>query len=169
MHTLSNYRSPWPALVLAALLSGCASTTIVSGESVSAVRQRLGPPSAEHAVPGGGQRLEYGGGSFGRSTLMVDVDAQGRVLRAENVRDEAHFNRVQAGIPLAELRRQLGEPSRVWGVRYRNQTVWSYRFESPFCQIFNVGITPQGIVEDTSYGPDPLCDDDNLFGRRSMR
>jgi hypothetical protein len=166
MQSLRPRPTLWLALTFAALLTACAGTTIVNGESVTAVRQRLGTPSAEHAQPDGGSRLEYGGGSFGTRTLMVDIDAQGRVLGAENVRDEAHFNRVQAGISLAELRRQLGEPSRVWGVRYRNQTVWSYRFESPFCQIFNVGITPQGIVEDTSYGPDPLCEDDQRFGQR---
>jgi hypothetical protein len=43
-------------------------------------------------------------------------------------------------------------------VRYRDQTVWSYRFENIFCQAFHVGISPAGVVEDTSFGPDPRCE-----------
>lgn len=155
------------ALLAATLWLGACATTasFTPADTASDVKQRLGPPTAEHALAGGGRRLEYGGGAFGTRTLMVDTDAQGRFVSAQNVRDEAHFNRIQAGISLDRLRESLGEPSRVWGVRYRNQTVWSYRFEGPFCQIFNVGISPQGIVEDTSYGPDPVCDDDHRLGR----
>jgi ribulose-5-phosphate 4-epimerase/fuculose-1-phosphate aldolase len=81
-------------------------------------------------------------------------------------RDEAHFNRIQPGITRDELRRQLGEPSRVWQVRYHDQTVWSYRFDGRFCLVFHVGITPQGVVEDTSYGPDAGCEGRNRVNSR---
>lgn len=157
----------WLGAVL--LMTACATPGAGSaspGESASAVRQRLGAPTAEHALADGQRRLEYSGGTFGRRTLMVDTDAQGRVVRAENVRDEAHFNQVKAGLSQDQLRSQLGEPSRIWGVAYRGQTVWSYRYENPFCQIFNVGLSPQGVVEDTSYGPDPVCEDRERPGRQ---
>jgi hypothetical protein len=148
------------ALAAGVLLAGCAglrSPTFEPGDTAADVRQRMGVPTAEHLLPDGVRRLEYSGGTFGRQTLMVDFDAQGRFVRVENVRDEAHFNAIRPGITVDELRAQIGGPSWVWGVRYRDQTVWSYRFETPFCLVFNVGISPAGIVEDTSYGPDPAC------------
>jgi hypothetical protein len=157
------------ALAAAVLLGGCAGVAIRPGDTTADVLQRRGAPSAEHALPDGARRLEYNGGAYGTTTLMVDTDAHGRVLRAENVRVEAHFNRIQAGITRDVLRRDLGAPSMVWGIRYRNQTVWSYRFEGPFCLIFHVGISPQGVVEDTSYGPDPICEDRDLFSRSRWR
>jgi hypothetical protein len=89
---------------------------------------------------------------------MLDIDADGRVVRWEQVLTEANFFTIQPGITSDELRRKIGRPSWVWGVRYRDQTVWSYRFENPFCQAFHVGISPAGVVEDTSFGPDPRCE-----------
>jgi hypothetical protein len=44
------------------------------------------------------------------------------------------------------------------GIAERRQTVWAYRYETPFCQWFQVGIDARGKVMDTSYGPDPLCE-----------
>jgi phenylpropionate dioxygenase-like ring-hydroxylating dioxygenase large terminal subunit len=151
-----------PLLAASLVLAACASpstATVAPGDTAAAVRQRLGPATAEHSLPDGGRRLEYSGGRYGRFTLMVDTDAEGRVVAAQNVRDEAHFNRIQPGITHEELRRQLGEPSRVWRVRYHDQTVWTYRFDGRFCLVFHVGLTPQGVVEDTSYGPDAGCEE----------
>lgn len=148
-------------LLVVLLLCACASpwtTSIRPGDTADDLRQRIGPPTAEHVLPNGERRLEYWSGSFGLNTMMVDIDAQGFILGSENVRDEAHFNRIQPGINRDQLRQQLGTPSKVWRVRYRDQTVWSYKFWGPFCLIFHVGINPRGIVEDTSYGPDPACD-----------
>jgi hypothetical protein len=149
-------------------LAGCSSfgpATLKPGDGVDIARQKLGLPSAEHRRPDGTLRLEYATGPFGKRTYMLDFDAQGRLTGWENVLDEAHFSRIAAGISQGELRQKLGMPSKVWQVRYHDQTVWSYRFDGPFCQLFHVGITPQGIVEDTSYGPDPLCEIRDRFGR----
>ncbi len=128
------------------------------GAALSEVRQRLGAPTAEHPLPDGGRRLEYASGPFGKHTWMADFDAEGRLRTFEDVLTEAQFARVEAGTTQEQLRKQLGQPSRVWAVRYHGQTVWSYRYFNSACLLFHVGITPQGIVEDTSYGPDPLCE-----------
>lgn len=153
-------------LLGAVCLVACAGPgSLKVGDPEELVRQRLGRPSGEHVLTSGERRLEYAAGAYGKQTYMVDVDAQGRLVRWENVLDEAHFNRIHAGMTREQLREQLGPPSRVWGVRYHDQTIWSYRYEVLFCQMFNVGITPQGTVEDTSFGPDPLCDDDNFLRR----
>ncbi|MFG5409291.1 hypothetical protein ABXN37_15760 [Piscinibacter sakaiensis] len=106
------------------------------------------------------RRLEYGGGSFGRFTWMLDFDAADRLLASAQVRTEARFNAVRAGIGQDELLRTLGRPSNVRGLSFQKQNVWSWRYDSPFCQWFQVGVGYDGRVVDTSYGPDPLCDDD---------
>ena len=61
----------------------------------------------------------------------------------------------------AQLRELLGPPSWTWQVQFHDQTVWSYRYDNPFCQVFHVGLTPAGIVEDSAHGLDPACDHDN--------
>jgi len=142
-------------------LAGCATAwwhPPQPGERLAEVRQRLGEPSAEHALPASGRRLEYATGPFGKHTWMADFDADGRLLRFEDVLTEAQFARIEAGMTAEQVRVQLGRPSRIWAVRYHSQTVWSYRYNSLACLLFHVGLTPQGVVEDTSYGPDPLCE-----------
>jgi hypothetical protein len=156
------------ALAAGLALCGCANfgpATLQPGDDLDAARRKLGTPTAEHRRADGTLRLEYATGPFGKRTYMIDFDTQGRLTRWENVLDEAHFNRIAAGLSQGELRAALGMPSKVWQVRYHDQTVWSYRYDGPFCQLFHVGITPQGIVEDTSYGPDPLCEVRERFGR----
>lgn len=147
-------------LALAALLGGCAAVgpgAAVPGDTLENVRQRLGAPSAEYPSASG-RRLEYGAGAFGKQAWMLDFDERDRLVRSQNVRDRMVFDRIRPGITSAELLQELGRPSGTWRVRYHDQTVWTYRFDGPFCEVFHVGVTPDGRVEDTSYGPDPLCE-----------
>lgn len=110
-------------------------------------------------MQGGGRRLEFARGPFGKHTYMLDFDAQGRLVRWEQVLVEARFNAIRSGMDAAEVRAQLGRASDQYVVGWHEkQTVWAYRYETPFCQWFQVGLNPQGKVVDTAYGPDPLCD-----------
>ena len=156
-----NWLRRLPSVMAALLMAGCAtlgSTPPQPGEDGAAALARLPAPTGEFANADGSRRIEFARGPFGRQTHMLDVDADGRVVRWEQVLTEAHFATIQPGISSDELRRKIGRPSWVWGVRYRDQTVWSYRFENIFCQAFHVGISPAGVVEDTSFGPDPRCE-----------
>lgn len=130
------------------------------GASVDAVRRSLGTPTGEFPQADGGRRLEFARGPYGRHTYMVDFDAAGRLLRWEQVLTEAKFNTIQPGMSGAEVQALIGHSfeQRAVGVAERRQTVWAYRYETPFCQYFQVGIDVQGKVMDTSYGPDPLCE-----------
>jgi hypothetical protein len=145
------------------LLAGCVNmsspTKLATGASAEAISAQLGEPTGRYAMPDGTTRLEYARGPYGRETWMLDVDGQGALLKATQVLDERVFNTVKAGITRDQLLRILGRPSRVGFVGWQNQTVWNYRYSSPFCQWFQVGLSQAGIVEDTGYGPDPLCDD----------
>ncbi len=167
-----NSPKPWIALAALALLGACAtpvSERFPPGSPAAALTAQLGPPSGVHALPGGARRLEYSGGTYGKQTWMFDVDASDRLVAAAQVRSEAHFNTIRAGMGAAELRAAIGPPSTTWPIPRQNQIIWSYRYDSPFCQWFMVGVNPQGAVIDTSYGPDPLCDDDDFFMRLRPR
>lgn len=163
-------RARWAAAALGALglvwLSACTSFTspgsLPAGLPAAAVRDRLGPPTDTFTRSDGSQRLIYATGPFGRQAWAVDLDREGRLLQVENLLTEAGFARVQPGMTTQQVREALGPPGRIWAVRYHDQTVWSYRYDNPFCQMFHVGITPQGVVEDTSFGPDPLCERDDF-------
>lgn len=174
------------ALALAAGLSACATgpASVPPGSTRAQVVGTLGPPSGEFAlrqpstdspylqVDTSGRavkRIEYGAGSFGRFAWMLDFDAQDRLLATAQVRTEARFNAIKPGMAQDDLQRVLGRPSNVRGLSFQNQNVWSYRYDSPFCQWFQVGVGYDGKVVDTAYGPDPLCDDDNFGGPFARR
>lgn len=149
---------------LALLLGACAlQPPLQAGDDADTVRQKLGAPAATYALPDGGSRWAYPTSPFGRHTTMVTLDAAGRVLRWEEALTEANFNALGAGLTKQQVLERLGPPARVWAVRYHDQTVWTYRYDNTQCQVFHVGLTPQGIVEDTAYGPDPMCDRDGRF------
>lgn len=171
------------AITVAGLLAGCAtSPPLPAGASRDELTARMGPPTAEYELRDPGavspylqvdtsgravRRLEYTGGSFGKFTMMYDLDASGRLLASAQVRTEARFNAIRAGMSQDELRRALGHPSNIRGLSFQKQNVWGYRYDSPFCQWFQVGVGYDGKVVDTAYGPDPLCDDDTFTGLMS--
>jgi len=151
------------APLVAVLLGACAypgSGHYDPGTTSAEVIQRMGRPTAEHPLASGGRRLEWTGGAYGKRTYMFDFDASDRLVRTDQVRDEAHFNAIKAGMNAQQVLTEIGSPSTTWNIGWQHQTVWSYRYETPFslCQWFMVGMTPQGQVADTAYGIDPKCD-----------
>lgn len=149
------------ALVPALLLAACSSygpPRLAPGSAPEAARQALGQPSAEYRRPDGGTRLEFARGPFGRHTWMLDYDAQGRLLGWEQVLTESHFLRLRPGMSEAEVLFAIGTPShRQWLSRQQHR-LWSYRYETPFCQWFQVSLDRAGRVAELGHGPDPLCD-----------
>ncbi len=153
----------WTALV-AAMLGGCASPDpdrFARGASIASVVQTMGRASAEYAAPDGGKALEYATGPYGKSTLLFRFDAAGQLLDARQALTELQFNRIQPGMAASEVLLQLGRPSTIWRLAFQQQSVWSYRYESPFCQWFMVGVGGDGKVVDSAYGPDPVCSVDS--------
>jgi hypothetical protein len=151
----------------AAGLAGCAGYgpgPLVSGVSEVEVVNRMGPPTGNHVGPDGLRRLEFARGPYGRHTYMVDLDGQGRVRSWEQVLTEERFNVVPVGASRADVLYRLGRPSEVISIPRRNELVWSYRYESPFCQWFQVSLDrTSSRVTSTGYGVDPLCDGDKEF------
>src|SRR5256885_13182229 len=68
------------ACTFIALMAACAALApapFAPGSPVANVTQRMGAPSGDYALPGGGHRLEYSGGAYGRQTTMFDFHAAG--------------------------------------------------------------------------------------------
>ena len=149
------------AALLAALLGGCAGyapTGVVPGQSEGDVFRTMGAPTGRYALPGGGARLEYARGPYGRHTYMVDLDGAGRVKRVAQVLTEANFLRVAPGMGRDDLLLLLGRPGEVFAVPWQRAQVWNWRYPTSECLWFQVTVTLDGRVRDAGRGVDPHCD-----------
>ena len=149
--------APGLAALLLAACAGYGPGHTHVGEPAAEVLAELGQPTGQYPRPEGGERLEFARGPYGKHTFMVDVDTSGKVQHWEQVLREDVFYGIQPGMRAEELRYRLGRPARVNGI-WRGATVWSWRYETPFCQWFQVTVEPSGVVRDAGFGPDPLCE-----------
>ena len=151
-------------LIAALLLAGCAGfgpATVRPGHTESAVLAVSGHPTARHAMPDGGTRLEYATGPYGRTTWMIDVDAAGRVSAARQVLQEGFLMGLQGrlpGMPRAELLRTIGSPGERRGGGRQRGEVWSWRYATNDCLWFQVSVGDDGLARDGTFGIDPRCD-----------
>jgi hypothetical protein len=151
------------AAALAALLaSACASIApgaLQPGTPIADARGVLGGPTGEFPLPDGGTRLEFARGSFGRQTYMLDFDAQGRLVKSDQVLDEEHFATVVPGLSADEVRMRIGRPAHIFNVGWQRLTVWNYRWWQGDCVWYQVSISQEtGRVVEAGYGTDPACD-----------
>ena len=152
------------ALAASLLVSGCAVLPPAPGTQRAALQGSWGAPTAEHALPDGGRRLEYASGPYGRTTWMLDLDAAGRVLQARQVLNEAEFEAVMSTPQLHrdEVLRRLGAPGEVRGYGWRREDrgnqIWSWRYPTNDCLWFELTLTADGRVTGGGYGADPACD-----------
>lgn len=135
----------WGALLVAAVLAGCAAThpeALKTGASAEEIRAQMGVPAATHTLPDGGKRLEFQGS--GARTFMLDVDASGRLLRWQQVRTEASFRSLGAGMTQEQVRAALGQPDEISSVGRQRDEVWSWNFRNIECQWFQIGFGSDG-------------------------
>ena len=145
-----------------ALTLGCAglepANSLRIGDAEQQVVSLMGAPTGRYVMPDGTQRLEFARGPAGRTTFMVDFDANGRVRVAEQVLNAATFARVVEGLSGAELQRLIGRPGhrqREW----RDKQTWSWRYPTNDCLWFRVTLSPDGrTTGGGAYMPDPECD-----------
>ncbi len=152
------------AAVLATACASYGTGSVRVGQTEAELVADMGPATGRYPLPQGGQRLEFARGPYGKHTFMIELGTDGRVQRWEQVLREDQFNQITPGMTTDELRFRIGRPGEVMGI-WRGATVWSWRYETPFCQWFRVTVEPDGRhVRDSGYGPDPLCevnDNDN--------
>lgn len=147
------------SILAAGLLAACAGPAFRAGQTESELQAQAGRPTGRYSLPGGGQRLEYATGPMGRQTWMVDLDAQGRVQRWNQVLNEANFLQVTEGMPRDELLRLLGRPAqRV--PEWQGRETWYWRYANNDCLWFAVTLLPPDwrVQNGGGYALDPMCD-----------
>jgi hypothetical protein len=162
---MTSLRSTLLVMLVGSVAAGCAlfdPAALPPGASIGEATRTLGEPTGEYTLPSGGKRLEFARGPFGKHTWMLDFDASGALKTTTQVLTEANFNAVRAGMSRDEVLLAIGRPSQAWPLAFQRQTVWSYRYESPFCQWFQIGIDERGKVADSGYYPDPFCEDNTI-------
>ena len=149
---------------VAASLTGCAALAPASaplGTPIAEVRRGSFGPTGEYPLPGGGTRLEFAQGAFGKQTWMMDFDAKGSLVSKEQVLTEANFALVKPGMPGSEVRMRLGRPAHVFSVQRQKLQVWNYRYFGGDCVWFQVSVSDAGPVTEAGMGTDPACDGPN--------
>jgi hypothetical protein len=120
-------------VTLPLLLAGCATLMgpayAPAGMSKAQVLSTYGRPSDVVPLPNGGERLQYSGQPAAQWAIMVDLDAQGRVVQSVQALTEASFNRIQVGVwTRDDIYREFGRPAIVDRVASWNGVIWTYRW-----------------------------------------
>ncbi len=154
--------SPARNLLFAVALTGltaCATPqSLKPGTTVDQARAALGRPTADLPLPDGGSRLQYSGQPFNQSVWNADFDAQGRLVRAEQVMSDAAFARVQSGKDTRnEVLRDFGQPAETFVYKLRDESAWMYRYytHGGFKAAMFIYFDPAGVVKRTETGLDP--------------
>jgi hypothetical protein len=143
------------APLMAALLLVACAAPLQSGASRDDVVARYGPPSA--VVPlNGGTRLQYSTQPFGRSALMVDLDASGRVIATREVMNLNEFFKIGIGSwTRADVEREFGRPGSVDHVASWQGDILNYRWldiDTPM--FFWIYLDSNNVVQRTAQGFD---------------
>ena len=144
------------------LLGGCASPDWAKlGTSRADVLASLGTPVSGTPLSGGGERLLYTTQPSGFSVFHLDFDAQGRLVRREQVLTQERL----AAIPLgqwtvADVQRTFGPPMRVEQVARFEGDIWTYRFRQlSDPRLAHVHLDRQGTVRQVLFTDElPLFD-----------
>ena len=151
------------ALVLA--LSACAVLTppgaLPLGTTIDEARHAYGGPTAQYPLPGGGTRLEFAMGSFGKQTFMLDFDASGHLVANRQVLTPDVFATIKPGMSQLDVLSRIGRPVSVFPIGWQQLQVWNYRFGGleGDCVLFQVSISnASGLVAEAGQGVDPACD-----------
>jgi hypothetical protein len=154
-------------------LAACAAVNgLRPGLAEAQALSQLGSPSARYALGEGRTRLEYRSGPQGRDTWMVDLDARGLVERWHNALEEPRLHALQAraaqqpALQRDELLRTLGQPGERRQVPWMGGgELWSWRFPTNECQLFQVTLNTDGSVRDAGFNIDPSCDTRERSGK----
>jgi hypothetical protein len=92
------------------LLSSCAVERVAPGASRAAVLATYGQPAREVAIANG-SRMQYSRLPSGQTAVMIDLDAQGRVVSTRQVLQSSEFARIVLNRwSRADVEREFGPP-----------------------------------------------------------
>ena len=156
-HRKCNWRG-LPLLLAATMLAACA--PLQPPRTETEALQAWGPPTSRYALPGGGQRLEYATGPYGRATWMLDLDGQGQVQGARQVLTDTELMAVQAAMPMPAnaLLQWIGRPGETRHGGRAGGRVWAWRYQTNDCLWFLVSVDDAGTAQNAAFMTDPRCD-----------
>lgn len=162
----------WTAASAALGLTGCAAfgslqSVVQPGQSRAEVLARLGNPTAvinfsSANMPGAAtsafpndppaaERLQYSGQPFGQFANMVDLDAQGRVVRAFNALNIGRFQAIttrlqQTRLTQQDVLREFGPPAQTTAVSSWQGPIWLYRYYDLADMRYALYFDPEGVL-----------------------
>ena len=156
---MSLFRSFSAPLIAATVLASCAAYAPddrIIGLSRDEVVAKLGTPdyATTAANP---NRLDFPRGPMGKHTFFVYFDDLGRATRFEQVLTEERFGRIAPDMSVDEVVQLIGRSRASFGLARHRGFVWSYRYENPLCQWFQVEFTEEGKVRSAGYSKAPEC------------
>lgn len=153
----------WCAVAVVAVLGACAAPLWQKpGTSEQQLLLDLGAPHERVHLPDGGQRWVYSGQPMGQQVFHLLLDAQGVLLRVEQVLTPAHFERLRTGQDtVAAVQQYFGRPALVERVASFRGDIWTYRIrDNTIDRQAHVFIDPQGTVQRVMFTDEQRLDDD---------
>jgi len=149
-----KFLQTWGGVALAGLvLAGCAITSAKPGMTRDEVVAAYGRPTA--IVPiSNGTRLQYSRQPRGQSVVMVDLDANGRVVSAREVLTPAEFAKVDVGkATRGDIERAFGPPASIDRVASWPGNIMTYRWRDTVADMFFfVYLDAANVVQRTGQG-----------------
>lgn len=147
----------------AVALGGCSlmPERVAPGTPRADIESRLGRPTLVHALPDG-VRLQYSGQPSGPWVHNLDLGADGRLVRHEQVMDAGWLQQnIQVGRwTRDDVLRHMGRPAMVERVARFDGEIWTYRFlEATRPRQVHVHLDPAGTVRQLMFTDEPLYDD----------
>ena len=113
------------------LLTACSHPQLMDpGMTESQVRTELGAPHAAVDTGEGTQRWVYSMQPFGQEVWWIEFDADGRIVRREEVLDRAHMALIKPGVSTKkDVWNLFGKCAQEYTFSLIDQTAWMYRFK----------------------------------------
>jgi hypothetical protein len=141
------------AAVAACLLASCSVTSVKPGMTREEVIAGYGQPTG--VVPiSTGTRLQYSRQPRGQSVVMVDLDANGKVVGAKEVLTPSEFAKVEIGKwTRRDVEREFGPPAMVDRVASWPSDIMTYRWRDTVTDMFfYVYLDAGNVVQRTGQG-----------------
>ncbi len=156
---LSCYGSRVLVCFIASSLQACTTyspSSAMIGMNLTEVIDMMGKPDREIRTTDGA-RLEFPRGPKGKHTYFVTFDDEGKLTSWQQVLTEERFKLIKPGMPEDEVMNLIGSGKERFGLARNRGYVWSYRYQTPLCQWFQIEFTADKTVRSVGYGLPPEC------------
>jgi hypothetical protein len=115
---------------IAVLAAACAAYSgLRPGESTeNDVRARMGTPRLAFDNPDGSRDLIFPRGPMGNETYIARIGPDGKMVRVDQVLNDANFDSMPLGMTEDEVLRRLGPPRDTWTFRRSETHAWDWKY-----------------------------------------